>query len=137
MPGRRSHKRSSFRSIIRRIHLKKNQYHLSTDTKEEYHGGLAEPFYLSLAECTKRRDGVRSFGIGDKDFGPPSASSGVYKVSHKIVAYCINLLSMSNSPGRQRSSPFSNILPRHCPLRDPSIHMVRGVGYPLCSITYD
>ena len=44
MPDRRSHRQSSFRSIIRRIHLKKNQYHLSTDTREEYHGGLAEPF---------------------------------------------------------------------------------------------
>ena len=95
------------------------------------------PSNLSLAKCTKRGDGVRPLGIGDRDFGPPSASSGVFKVSHKIVAYCIILLSMSNSPGRQRSSPFSNILPRHCPLRDPSIHRVKGVGCLLSSITYD
>lgn len=33
----------------------------------------------------KRRDGVRSFGIGNRDFGPPSASSGVFKVSHMVV----------------------------------------------------
>lgn len=104
---------------------------------EESKGGLAELFNISLAESTKRRDGVRSFGIGVRDFGPPSASSGVFKVSHKVVAYCINLLSMSNSLGRQCSLPFSNILLRHCCFRDPSIHRVRGAGYLLYPITYN